>query len=176
MPSRRDSVTPAAERPVGLAEPAVRGPVRRLQATTLGAGAVSALAAAGVLTLQSDPGYARAVLQARSWGADEVTDADVAAFLTPAGAVPGTVAGIFVVTALLVWGVQRLWRPARWAGTAAAIAGMLSGAFWSVDGGRMVAAGPAGILTLLASFTMLVFCAVWLFVAHRRATRDAFDG
>ena len=67
---------PAAERPVGLDEPAVRGPVRRLQVTTLGTGAVSALAAAGVLALQSDPGYVRAVLQARSWGAVEVTDTD----------------------------------------------------------------------------------------------------
>ena len=167
---------PAAERPVGLDEPAVRGPVRRLQVTTLGTGAVSALAAAGVLALQSDPGYVRAVLQARSWGAVEVTDTDVAAFLTPAGGVPAAVAGILALTALLVWGMQRLWRPSRWVGTAAAGVGMLSAAFWNVDGGRMVAAGAGGVLTLLAVFAMLVLCAVWLLVAHRHSTRDAFDG
>ncbi|CAM3831625.1 hypothetical protein E4A47_06875 [Micrococcus flavus] len=175
MPSH-DPVTPAADRPAGLAETAVRGPVRRLQATTLGTGVLSALASAGVLTLQADRGYARAVLEARSWGAVEVTDADVAAFLTPDGGAPLTAAVILALTGLLVWGIQRLWRPTRWAGTVAAVVGMLSGAFWSVDGGRMVAAGPAGVLVLLAACAMVVFCAVWLLVAHRRDTRDAFDG
>ena len=63
-------------------------PLRLFQTVTAVTGALSAAGVGGVLALQSTPGYARAVLEARSWGASEVTDADVAAFLTPAGAWP----------------------------------------------------------------------------------------
>ena len=51
-------------------------PLRLFQTVTAVTGALSAAGVGGVLALQSTPGYARAVLEARSWGASEVTDAD----------------------------------------------------------------------------------------------------
>jgi len=154
----------------------VRRPLRRFQALTLVTGAVSAAATAGVLALQSVPGYARSVLESRAWGAAEVSEADVAAFLTPPGALPAAVAGVLAVTALLWLGTARRVRTTRWVGTALVGLGLLSAAFWMVDGGRMVAAGGGGPVVLALVVAMLVLSAVWLLLAHLRSTRDAFDG
>lgn len=157
-------------------ERVVRRPLRRFQAITLVTGAVSAAATAGVLALQALPGYARSVLESRAWGAAEVTEADVAAFLTPPGALPAGVALVLAVTALLWLGAARGVRATRWIGTLFVGLGLLSAAFWMVDGGRMVAAGGAGPVVLALVVLMLVLCAVWLFLTHLRSTREAFDG
>ena len=155
---------------------AVRRPLRRLLTLTAATGVLSALATAGVLTLQGLPGYVRTVLEARSWGQVEVTDADVAVFLTPSWGVPAAVAGVLAATALLVLGVARRVRATRPLGTVAVGLGLLTAAFWMVDGGRMVRAGGAGPLVLAAVVAMFVACAGWLLVAHLRTTRDAFEG
>lgn len=157
-------------------ERAVRRPLRRLLTLTAVTGVLSALATAGVLALQGGPDYARTVLEARSWGQVAVTDADVAAFLTPGWGEPAAVAGVLAATALLALGIARRVRAARLAGTVAVGLGLLTAAFWMVDGGRMVRAGGAGPLVLAAVVAMFVVCAVWLLVAHLRTTRDAFDG
>ena len=68
------------ERDPGPDRAALR-PLRLFQTVTAVTGALSAAGVGGVLALQSTPGYARAVLEARSWGASEVTDADVALLL-----------------------------------------------------------------------------------------------
>ncbi|MCK6094686.1 hypothetical protein KZX06_04265 [Micrococcus sp. EYE_162] len=154
----------------------VRRPIRRLQFLTLVTGVLSAAATAGVLALQSVSGYARAVLEARAWGAVAVTDADVASFLTPPGLLPAAVVGILAATALLMWGAARLIGATRWVGTVLVGIGLLTAAFWMVDGGRMVAAGGAGPLVLASVVAMLIACAAWLFITHLRSTRDAFDG
>ena len=154
----------------------VRRPLRRLLTLTAVTGALSALGTAGILALQGAPGYARAVLEARSWGRAAVTDADVASFLTPPWGVPAAVLGVLAVAALLMLGVARRVRAVRPVGTVAVGLGLLSAAFWMVDGGRMVAVGGAGPLVLAAVVAMFLACAVWLLTAHLRATRDAFDG
>ena len=64
------------ERDPGPDRAALR-PLRLFQTVTAVTGALSAAGVGGVLALQSTPGYARAVLEARSWGASEVTDADL---------------------------------------------------------------------------------------------------
>ncbi|MCG7421882.1 hypothetical protein MHY29_03350 [Micrococcus sp. ACRRV] len=173
---RSDDVAPASARPSGLDDPAVRGPIRRYQAMTAGTGLVSAAAVAGVLGLQSDPGYAREVLQSRTWGQYEVSAQQVQDFLTPpGGAVLGAV-GVLLTAALLVWAAQRLWGATRWLGTALAGVGLLSAVFWAVDGGRMAARGASGMAVLVAVGAMAVFCAVWLVTAHSKAVREAFLG
>ncbi len=148
-------------------------PLRLFQTVTAVTGALSAAGVGGVLALQSTPGYARAVLEARSWGASEVTDADVAAFLTPAG--PVAAAAVVALTLVLLAGITRRIRAVRPVGSVFVVLGMLTAAFWMVDGGRMVQAGGGGPAVLGAVVGMLVSSAVWLRVAHRRETRDAFD-
>ena len=150
-------------------------PLRLFQTVTAVTGALSAAGVGGVLALQVTPGYARAVLEARSWGASEVTDADVAAFLTPAGAGPVAAAAVVVLTLVLLAGITRRIRAVRPVGSVLVVLGMLTAAFWMVDGGRMVQAGGGGPVVLGAVVGMLVSSAVWLRVAHRRETRDAFD-
>lgn len=157
-------------------ERAVRRPLRRLLVLTAATGVAGALATAGVLALQGRPAYARSVLEARSWGQGVVTDADVAAFLTPPWGVPTAVAGVLAVTALLLLGITRRVRASRPVGTMVLVLGLLSAAFWMVDGGRMVRAGGAGPWVLAAVVATVVLCAAWLLVAHLRSTRDAFDG
>lgn len=159
-----------------LSDPAIRVPIRRFQVTTLATGLVTALASAGVLTLQGDRDYARAVLESREWSEAGITDAQVDSFLTPSWGVPGAVLGVLAVTALLCWGAQRLVRPTRWLGTVAVVLALLTAVFWAVDGGRMVATGAGGAATLVAVGAMAVFCAVWLLIAHQRGVRDAFEG
>lgn len=119
-------------------------PLRLFQTVTAVTGALSAAGVGGVLALQSTPGYARAVLEARSWGASEVTDADVAAFLTPAGAWPVAAAAVVVLTLVLLAGITRRIRAVRPVGSVLVVLGMLTAAFWMVDGGRMVQAGEGG--------------------------------
>ncbi|MEV0572571.1 hypothetical protein [Micrococcus luteus] len=150
-------------------------PLRLFQTVTAVTGALSAAGVGGVLALQSTPGYARAVLEARSWGASEVTDADVAAFLTPAGAWPVAAVAVVALTLVLLAGITRRIRAVRPVGSVFVVLGMLTAAFWMVDGGRMVQAGGGGPAVLGAVVGMLVSSAVWLRVAHRRETRYAFD-
>ncbi|MBY0178985.1 hypothetical protein [Micrococcus luteus] len=151
-------------------------PLRLFQTVTAVTGALSAAGVAGVLALQSTPGYARAVLEARSWGASEVTDADVAAFVTPAGAWPVAAAAVVLLAVVLLAGITRRIRAVRPVGSVLVVLGMLTAAFWMVDGGRMVQAGGGGPVVLGAVVGMLVSSAMWLRVAHRRETRDGFDG
>lgn len=178
MPSHSDAPRSAADHldPAVVHERIVRRPARRLLVTTLVTGVISAVASAGVLALQSGPAYVRAVLESRTLGAAEVTEAQVAGFLTPAWGVPAAVAGILALTLLGAWAIARLARPVRWLGTAVVGVGLLTAVFWMVDGGRMVAAGGAGPLVLAAVVAMAVSCAAWLLLTHLRSTRDAFDG
>lgn len=155
------------ERDPGPDRAALR-PLRLFQTVTAVTGALSAAGVGGVLALQSRPGYARAVLEARSWGASEVTDADVAAFLTPAGAWPVAAAAVVALTLVLLAGITRRIRAVRPVGSVLVVLGMLTAAFWMVDGGRMVQDGGGGPVVLGAVVGMLVSSAVWLRVAHRR--------
>lgn len=170
-----DELHDAADR-AAVHDRVVRRPLRRLLAVTALTGALSAAAAAGVLALQSRPAYARAVLEARSWGATEVTDADVAAFLTAPAGVVTAVVGVLVATALLVLGIARRVRAVRPVGSVLAVLALLTATFWMVDGGRMVQAGGAGPIVLGAVVGMAVSSAAWLLIAQLRSTRDAFDG
>lgn len=168
-----DPARPARSLPL---DRAVRVPLRRYQVMTAAAGLVSAAAVGGVLALQRDPAYVRSVLETRMWGVSEVSEADVAGMLTPPWGVPLAVLGVLAFTAFLWWGAARLLRPTRWIGTVAVLMALLTALSWSVDAPRMVDRGGAGAAVLLAVFAMAVFTAVWLLVAHRRVTRDAFDG
>ena len=157
--------------------PFVERGLRRLSSVTLAAGLASAGASVGIVLLNRDPGYVRALLASRDWGTAEPTAADVAAAQS---SVPDAVlAGValLAVTALLLWLVRRPWRPVRWVGSVLAVLGVLTAAFWAVDGGTMViTAGGAGGIVLVLVAAMLVACALWLLVAHSQRVREALDG
>ncbi|MFP3340655.1 hypothetical protein R0J91_21945, partial [Micrococcus sp. SIMBA_131] len=70
-----------------------------------------------------------------------VTDADVAAFLTPAGAWPVATAAVVVRTLGLLAGITRRIRAGRPVGSVLVVRGVLTAAVWMVDGGRRVQAG-----------------------------------
>ena len=83
--------------------PFVERGLRRLSSVTLAAGLASAGASVGIVLLNRDPGYVRALLASRDWGTAEPTAADVAAAQS---SVPDAVlAGValLAVTALLLW-------------------------------------------------------------------------
>lgn len=151
--------------------------LRRLSSVTVAAGVASAAASVGTVLLNRDPGYVRALLTSRDWGTAEPTAADVAAAQSTVLDAVLVGAVLLAITALLLWLVNRPWRPVRWVGSVLTVLGVLTAAFWAVDGGTMVlTAGAAGGVVLALVGAMLVACALWLLVAHSQGVREALDG
>ena len=162
--------------PPGQLHPEVRRGRSRLLNITVVTGLFSTLAITGMTVLHQDQDLVRGILEARSWGVDEVTDREVAAMTTESGDVVLAALGSIALTAAIWFGVHRLWRLARWAAVVIVVLCLLTAAFWSVDGGQLMRhGGGLGVAVLAAVCAMGTSCAVWLLVAFNRLVRDAFD-
>ncbi|MDO5634466.1 MAG: hypothetical protein Q4G34_06305 [Micrococcus sp.] len=154
---------------------AARG-LRRLQLVTWITGMVSAVAVGGVLALQRDPLYVRAMLEGHQFGLEDVSAADVAQAQTSTLGVVAAVLGILALTAGLHVLIGRRVRAARWIGLVSAVLGGLIAAFWTIDSGRMVGYGGVGPAVLAAVLAMMAACLAWCVVASLREQREAFLG
>jgi hypothetical protein len=176
-PGTMESMDSRTEYDAAARHPFVERGLRRLAVVTLAAGAAATAASVATGLLSRDAGYVRALLSSRSWGTAEPTAADLAAAQTTTGGVLLVGAGLLALTLLCAWLAHRPWRPVRWAGTVLAVLGLLTAAFWAVDGGTMVlTAGAAGAVALVLVVLMGVACAAWLLIAHSQAVREALDG
>lgn len=177
MESMDSHTAPDATHDAAVRHPFVDRGLRRLSSVTVAAGVTSTAASVATVLLSRDPGYVRALLSSRDWGTAAPTDAEVAAAQT--GTLDAVLVGaiLLAITAVLLWLVNRPWPPVRWIGTACAVMGVLTAAFWAVDGGTMVlTAGTAGGVVLALVGAMLIACALWLLVAHWPSVREALDG